>query len=410
LGFVNSSSAGVKEFMNEPKPAMVENRIARRPTWAEIDLDALANNFRLIRKHVGGQVKVLAAVKANAYGHGAVECGRRLEAEGVDWFGVALPEEGLELRQAGISKPILCLGGFWKSQERVCLQNSLTAVVYRLDMIDALDRAAHEAGLIADVHVKVDTGMGRLGVRCNAIREFCDALSRFQHVRVDGLMTHLAAADDRRHEEFTRNQLKQFEQAVNAFRQYGFAPRYVHAANSAATFAYPTSWGNMIRPGGTLYGFTRDVLPSDVRAPSLRPVMSLRSRIMLLKTVSAGEKLGYGCVFETTRDSLIATIPIGYDDGYRRALSNRGRAIVRGAFAPVVGRVSMDLTLLDVTDVSGVSLDDEVTLLGHEGELSITAEELGELAGTISYEITCGISNRVPRRYFRTETSAKWTA
>ncbi len=377
----------------------IKEHTARRPTWAEIDLDALANNLRVIRAEVGSEVSVMAAVKADAYGHGAVPCARRLEAEGVDWFGVAMPEEGLELRHAGISKPILCLGGFWAGQESACLQQRLTPVVYRLDMIESFDRAARDEGVVADVHVKIDTGMGRLGVRADDVRQFCEALSAFQNIRVDGLMTHLAAADDPAQEDFTKDQLKRFQQAVDLFRERGFAPRYVHAANSAATFAYPQARGNIARPGGTLYGFRRDVLPPQIEASQLRPVLSLRSRIMLLKTVGKGEKLGYGCTFETTRPSRIATVPIGYDDGYRRALSNRGRVIVGGTYAPVVGRVSMDLTLIDVTDVPGVSRDDQVTMLGREGALAISAEDLAELAGTISYEITCGISSRVPRTY-----------
>ncbi len=373
--------------------------IAGRPTWAEIDLAALAANFRVIREHVGPGVKVMAAVKANAYGHGAVECARHLEAEGADWFGVALPEEGVELRSAGIAKPILCLGGFWDGQEAVCLQERLTPVVYRSDMIESLDRAARDRGIVADVHLKVDTGMGRLGVRTEALPEFCDILARCRNLRLDGLMTHLAAADDPHREDFTRSQLDRFARAASVFRERGFTPTYLHLANSAAAFALPESRGNMVRPGATLYGFVRDVLPANIPAPPLRPVMSVRSRIMLLKRVDKGERLGYDCTYETTRESLIATLPIGYDDGYSRALSNRGRVIVRGEFAPVVGRVSMDLTLIDVTDVAGVSLDDQVTLLGKEGELAISAEEIAQLAGTISYEIACGISNRVPRVY-----------
>jgi alanine racemase len=376
-----------------------EDSTPRRPTWAEIDLDALASNLRLIREQVGRETSVMAAVKADAYGHGAVACARRLERERVDWFGVALPEEGRELRRAGIARPILCLGGFWEGQQQVCLQQSLTPVVYRLDMIEALDRAAADAGVVADVHLKIDTGMGRLGVRSENLGQFCEALSRFRNIRVDGLMTHLAAADDPAHDDFTRAQLERFQQAVDLFRERGFAPTYIHAANSAATFAYPAARGNIVRPGGALYGFSRDVLPPNIEAAQLRPVMSVHSRIMLLKTVGRGEKLGYGCTFETLRKSVIATIPIGYDDGYRRSLSNRGRVIVGGALAPVVGRVSMDLTLIDVTDVPAVSLHDEVILLGRDGEFSITAEDLGELAGTISYEITCGISSRVTRKY-----------
>ncbi len=378
----------------------LEDQLAgRRPTWAEIDLDALAANYRLIRDRVAPGVKVLAAVKANAYGHGASECARRLESEGVDWFGVALPEEGIELRQAGITKPVLCLGGIWNGQERACLQFKLTPVVYRGDIVQSLNRAANEMGLIADAHVKIDTGMGRLGVRPDSVSEFCEGLGEFKNVRIDGLMTHLAAADDDAHEQFTKAQLDRFQAAVTLFRDRGFTPTFIHAANSAAAFGFKQSWGNMIRPGGTLYGFSRDVLPPHVDPPPLRPVMSLHSRIILLKKVPKGEKLGYGCTFETQRDSMIATIPIGYDDGYSRALSNRGRVIVRGKFVPVVGRVSMDLTLIDVTDVPEASLNDHVTLIGRDGDLSITAEDIAETIGTISYEVTCGISGRVPRKY-----------
>jgi alanine racemase len=373
--------------------------ITGRPTWAEIDLDALAHNYRVIRTHVGRDVKILAAVKANAYGHGAVACAARLEQEGVDWFGVALPEEGVELRNAGISTPVLCLAGFWQGQESTCLQQKLTPVVYRLDMIESLDRAAREAGLTADVHVKIDTGMGRLGVRAGNVPELCEALKRFRNVRVDGLMTHLAAADEESKQTFTNQQLVRFDEAINTFRERGFRPRFIHAANSAATFARSRNGENLVRPGGALYGFTRDVLPANIEAPPLRPVMSVHSRIMLLKKVPVGEKLGYGTTFETRRESLIATLPIGYDDGYVRLLSNCGRVLLRGQFAPVVGRVSMDLTLIDVTEVDGVQLNDQVTLLGAAGSNRITAEEIGATAGTISYEITCGISDRVPRVY-----------
>lgn len=379
------------------------HHIIGRPTWAEIDLDALARNYRLIRKRVGPDVKVMAAVKADAYGHGAVECARLLQPEGVDWFGVALAEEGVELREAGITRPILCLGGFWEGQEDVCLQQNLTPVVYRLDMIESLDRAARSAGVNADVHVKIDTGMGRLGIQTDEVPEFCAALKSFPNIRVDGLMTHFAAADDHDRENFTKQQLKRFQEAVSRFRERGFGPSLIHAANSAATFAFPESRDNLVRPGAALYGFVRDVFPDDITAPPLRPVMSVHSRIMLLKNVGKGEKLGYGCTFETARDSVIATIPIGYDDGYRRALSNRGHVIVRGSFAPVVGRVSMDLTLIDVTDVQDVKLNDQVTLIGRDGDLSITAEEVAETIGTISYEVTCGVSARVPRLYVRSE-------
>src|SRR5438034_3606282 len=186
---------------------IVEDNTPRRPTWAEIDLDALSENLGVIRRQVGPEVKIMAAVKANAYGHGAVRCARRLEAEGIDWFGVALPEEGIELRAAGITKPILCLGGFWAGQENACLQRGLTPVVYRIDMIESFDRAAREADVVAEVHVKIDTGMGRLGVGRDDVAQFCEALSRFPNIRVDGLMTHLAAADDPDQDDYTKTQL-----------------------------------------------------------------------------------------------------------------------------------------------------------------------------------------------------------
>lgn len=370
-----------------------------RPTWAEIDLDALASNFRAVCERVGPSVKVMGVVKADAYGHGAATCARRLADEGAEWFGVATPEEGFELRRAGVERHVLSFGGFWEGQAEECLAHRITPVVYRLDMAEALDAAASRSGMSADVHVKIDTGMGRLGVRYDEAAEFADALRRLRHLRVDGLMTHFAAADEPRRDCFTEEQLKHFREAVAAFRARGHEPTYEHAANSAATFAHPESRGNMVRPGGVLYGLWRDVLPPLADAPALRPVMSLRTRIMLLKRVHAGETLGYGCTFEAAREMKVATVPVGYADGYTRALSNRGRVIVRGRFAPVVGRISMDLTLLDVTDVPGVETGDVVTMLGADGPLSIPAEDIAQTAGTLSYEITCGISARVPRRY-----------
>jgi alanine racemase len=369
-----------------------------RPTWADIDLDALASNFREVRGVVGPGVKVMAVVKADAYGHGAVACARRLAAEGAEWFGVATTEESAGLRGAGLAQPILCFGGCWEGQEALCLRRRITPVVYRLDSAAALDRAAREAGVVAGVHVKVDTGMGRLGVRFDEAAEFARVLSVLANLRVEGLMTHFAAADEPARDCFTDEQLKRFRAAQAAFREAGHRPTYEHMANSAATFAHPQTRGNMVRPGGVLYGLWRDVLPPTAGRPALRPVMALRTRIILLKRVRRGETLGYGCTFEAARDMLVATVPAGYADGYARALSNRGRVIVRGVYASVVGRVSMDLTLLDVTDVPGVGVGDRVTMLGADGRLAVPAEDVARTAGTLSYEITCGISARVPRK------------
>ena len=374
-----------------------------RPTWAEIDLRALAANFRTVKKQVGPDVNVMAVVKANAYGHGAVECARRLEKEGADWFGVALPEEGIELRNAGVAKPILCLAGFWAEQATAVIERNLVPVVYRLDSIEELDRAARDRGIVVDMHVKIDTGMGRLGVRFDEISEFAVALKSFSNIRVDGLMTHFAAADEPSCGPLTKDQIQRFHTAVAAFREHGFAPTYEHLANSAGIFGQPEAFGrfggNMVRPGGVLYGLWRDILAPADREQDLKPVMSLHSRIMLLKWVPAGETVGYGCTFEASRKTLVATIPIGYDDGYMRALSNRGHAIIRGVYATVIGRISMDLTLIDVTSVPGVQLDDEVLLMGHDAALAVTAEDIARTAGTLSYEVTCGIGARVPRIY-----------
>lgn len=373
--------------------------ITGRPTWAEIDLNALAANFHLVKDRVGPNVSVMTVVKANAYGHGAVECARRLEEEGADWFGVALPEEGIQLRESGLSKPILCLAGFWEGQASACLQYKLTPAVYRLDVIEAINRAAQERNEIASVHVKIDTGMGRLGVRFDQLSQFLDQLKRFENVRFDGVMTHFAAADEPRCGPLTTEQIQRFDEAVAAFREHGHNPTFRHLANSAGIFSQPDARGNLVRPGGVLYGLWRDILDPEHLDEKFQPVMSLHSRITLLKWVPQGETVGYGCTFEASTKTLVATVPLGYDDGYMRALSNRGHAIIRGSYATVIGRISMDLTLIDVTAVPGVQLDDEILLMGHDGNLSVSAEEIARTAGTLSYEVTCGIGSRVPRVY-----------
>jgi alanine racemase len=244
--------------------------------------------------------------------------------------------------------------------------------------------------------------MGRIGVRFDQLNEFVAKIGRFENVRVEGVMSHLAAADDLSCQPLTEDQIRRFDSSVTLLRDKGFQPAQLHLANSAAIFGHRQAWGNMVRPGGVLYGLWRDVLSQPAADPGLRPVMSLFSRITLLKWVPAGETLGYGCTFEASRPTQVATIPVGYHDGYMRGLSNRAHVLIRGIFAPVVGRISMDLTLVDVTNVAGVELNDEVLLLGPDRTnhaLAITAEDLAKVAGTLSYEVTCGISERVPRKF-----------
>lgn len=370
-----------------------------RPTWAEIDLDNLVHNLRVTRASLPSHCAIMAAVKADAYGHGAARCASVLEHGGVDWFGVALPEEGLELRLAGIERPILCLSGFWEGQEELIIRSRLTPAVFSAACLEPLSQAAQAHGLTLDYHLKVDTGMGRLGVTSSQLSCFLDAAERLNNLRMDGVLTHLASADEPEKAAFTAEQLGAFLAAVGMVRARGHKPRWLHAANGAAAHSLECIPGNMIRIGGLLYGLWRDV--TDPRVPPLdwRPVMSLRTRIALIKEVPAGKPLGYGGTFVTERESLIATLPIGYQDGLRRALSNRGRVIVRGQFAPIVGRVSMDLALVDVTGIDRVGVGDEVVVLGQQGDRRIPAEEIAGEAGTLSYEVTCGISSRVPRVY-----------
>lgn len=340
----------------------------------------------------------MAVVKADAYGHGAARCAQVLAQAGADWFGVALLEEALELRAAHITKPVFCLGGFWPAQAEELIQLELTPVLFRLDAAAALNERARAHNRVANVHVKVDTGMGRLGVPLTELADFCAAFKAFTHLRLDGLMTHLASADDE-DSAYTEKQLVLYDEALTLLQAQGFAPTWRHLANSAGMHGHPRARGNLVRAGALLYGLTRDILRPGQAPWPVKPVLSLHSRVAWLKTVPAGTAIGYGCTFVTQRESRIATIPIGYADGLRRALSNQGRVIVRGAWAPIVGRVSMDLTMLDVTDVPGVALDDEVILLGESGGLCITAEDLAAQLGTVSYEIITGVSARVPHVY-----------
>ncbi len=371
----------------------------QRPTWAEINLDNLAFNLQSVKAFVGKDLKYMAVVKADAYGHGSVECAKRLEQAGIDWFGVALPEEGVELRKHGIRKLILCLGSFWAGQEHLLLNHHLTPTIFRLEIAEKFNRAAKELGVIANVHIKVDTGMNRIGVRFDELNEFAEGLKKFANLKVDGVMTHFASADNLDENNFTNLQIKRFNDSVELLREKGFRPNYKDLANSPASVAHPNSHGNMVRLGGVLYGLGGDVLPKNIEKPELKAVMSLHTRISFLKRVPKGETLGYSRTFRTTRDSIIGAIPIGYDDGYLRGLSNCGQVLVNGNYANIVGRISMDWILIDVTEIENVRVNDEVILIGKQNGLQILTEDLAGKMNTISYEITCRISQRVRRIY-----------
>ena len=372
---------------------------SRRPTWAEIDLGRLAENFRSVKAFCGNDIGFMAVIKADAYGHGAVECGRKLEAEGADWFGVACLEEAIELRQAGIAKPILVFGGVWPEQELSFLNFDVTPTVFTLDQAERLSQVSARANKSVDVHVKIDTGMNRVGFRPEDTKRIARKLAELPNLRVAGLMTHFAVADNLEDTEFTDKQISTFASAVDDFLAAGHRPDIVDLANSPGAVAYPHSREKLVRIGGLLFGVTEDILPKGVDKPTVKPVMSVYTKVAMLKVVPKGENIGYGRTFTTEHDSTIATIPIGYNDGYDRSLSNKGEVLIRGKLVPVVGRISMDWVTIDVTDVIGVEVGDRVTVLGSEGETSVTAENLARKIDTISYEITCGISQRVPRIY-----------
>lgn len=369
-----------------------------RPTVAKTDLDALAFNLNSARQFLGRETDVLAVVKANAYGHGAVECSRRLKAEGVKILAVAILEEAVELRRAGIEGEILILGGIWPEQAAAAIDNELTPVVCRIDSAEALDSLAASRNIRQKLHIKVDTGMGRIGVPYSEAGEFAAAIARLKNLEVEGLMTHFASADDLSQSDYTNFQIDRFGAAVELFANAGIRPAILDLANSPASVAFPRSRVGLVRLGGILYGLGGDILP-DVPQPELRRVMSVTSEVGFLKKVSAGDSLGYGRTFVAERKSVIATVPIGYADGYPRALSNKGEMIVLGKKAPVVGRVSMDWTILDVTDIPNVEVGTKVTVIGSDGGETILAEDLAAATGTISYEITCGFGSRVARRF-----------
>lgn len=373
-----------------------------RPTTAHIDLGALRHNLAQVRR-LAGDREVIAIVKADAYGHGAVPVARALAAEGVTRFGVALVEEGRALREAGVRGEVLVLGGFVEDQAAEIVELGLTATIFHAGHADALNEAARRAGRAAPVHVKIDTGMGRLGFSPVAAPVAVAALARCAFLRLEGLMTHFADAD-LADPAYAREQVARFDAVAETVRRAGVRIPIRHAANSAAVMA-ASSWRSAmggplydaVRPGLMLYGARPG--PAVGAGVDLRPVLSLTTRILLLKRVPPGTPISYGRTFVTRRESLIAVLPIGYADGYPRALSNAGRVLVRGRAAPVVGRVCMDLTMVDATDVPDAAEGDEAVVIGAQGAAAITVEEVAAGAGTIAYEILCGIGPRVPRRY-----------
>ena len=369
-------------------------------TIAEINLSNLIHNLNQVRYHITPGCKVLAVVKANAYGHGIAEVSKELEHSHVDMFGVFHVEEGIYLRESGIKKEILVMGGINEDYASDIITWHLTPVICTMDMASALSKAAVMAGVTLPVHIKVDTGMKRIGVSPEITPEFVENVMRIKGLWVEGLMTHFAEAD-LQNKEFILEQLETFNSVCRLIEKNGITIPLKHASNSAAVIDMPDSHFDMVRPGIMLYGYSpSQFLSSKV---NLLPVMKLKSRIIHLKSVPPKTGISYGRTFTTKRETLVATVPIGYADGYSRSLSNTGEVIIRGRRAPVIGRVCMDMTMIDVTDVPGVQSGDEVIIIGGDAENRITADDIAGWTGTISYEVLCGIGERVERVYVRDE-------
>jgi alanine racemase len=376
----------------------METLFDRLLTYAEIDLDAVAHNIRTIMAYTGPAVEFMAVLKANAYGHGAVQIARAALAHGATRLAVARVDEGIQLRRAGITAPVLVLGYSLPAESDQIVSHDLTATVNTIEVAQALSSRAAALGKTVTIHVKVDSGMGRYGLLPDEVLPFLAQVTALPGLDLEGMFTHFAAADEL-DKSFTRQQLAVFLDTLQVVREAGYTIRLRHAANSAATLDLPETHLDAVRVGIALYGLP----PSDgmtITLP-LKPVLSFKSHVARIRLLPPGYSIGYGRTYITSRPTRVALVPAGYADGYHRSLSNRSHVLIRGQRAPVIGRVSMDQITVDVSAIEDVSQNDEVVLIGSQGKVSVTATELGSLAGTINYEILTSMSPRVPRVYRR---------
>ena len=369
-------------------------------TWAEIDLDAVAFNVRAFKRHVGERVEVFAVVKANAYGHGAIPVARAALEAGATRLAVHRAIEGVELRRAapGVTAPILVMGYTPPSGAAMVVRHNLTPSLMTREFAEAISAEASRVGKVIPVHVKVDTGMSRYGLMPGEVVDFCRAISTLPGIRLEGLFTHFATADAASLTHILW-QLETFRRVVAAVESAGIHIPLRHAANSAATMKLTDAHLDAVRPGIALYGMK----PSDEWPPTfeIRPALTLKSRVSRVRVLPPGAGISYGRTFVTDRETPVALVPLGYGDGYHRALSNKGSVLIRGQRAPIRGRVCMDQFVVDITGIKDVQQDDEVVMVGRQGEAEMRAEEVAQLAGTINYEVTTSILPRVARAYRR---------
>jgi alanine racemase len=368
-----------------------------RPSRAEIDLSAIAYNLTGIRRKVGEATKILAVVKANAYGHGDTMVSRFIERKYADYFGVAIVEEGIALRTAGITKPILVFTLPVKNQIEPFFDFDLEPTVSTVQDAEVLERVAGRRKQTIDVHLKIDTGMNRIGVKPKELESFLASIASLRRIEIKGVYSHFATAEDK-DKTFTLQQFEHFQDTLRTLRHHGIEPDLVHCANSAAILDLPQTYCSMVRPGLSMYGY----YPSreSTRSVPLRPAMSLLTNVSLVKTIDAGESVSYGRRFVANKRTKIATLPVGYGDGYSRLLTGKSAVLIHGMRFPVIGTICMDMMMVNVGNTD-VAVGDEAILMGKENGQEITCWDLAERIGTIPYELLCGFSARIPRTYVK---------
>jgi alanine racemase len=367
-----------------------------RPVWVEIDLDAIRHNLTEIRRQIGPMVEIMAVVKAEAYGHGAIQVAKTALQAGANRLGVALPEEGIALREAGITAPILVFSPLQVEQANVMVKYDLTPTICMLEPAVALSRATIKAGKVISIHLKIDTGMGRIGVPANEGVIFIKKLQSLPGIILEGLFSHLATADEQ-DKEYAKYQIKTFNKVIVDLKNEGLLPAKIHLANSAAIIDLPLTYYNMVRPGIMLYGMYPS-LGVNLEKVRLKPAFALKTKVVFVKRVAPGITISYGRKFTVPKDTTIITIPIGYADGWLRRLTGKAEVLISGKRFPIVGTICMDLSMVDVGD-EPVAIGQEVVLIGSQGAESISVDEIANHLETINYEVTCMISDRVPRRY-----------
>lgn len=376
-----------------------------RPVWLEVNLDAIAHNVRIIRQVVGKNPQIIAVVKANAYGHGAVEVSETLLENGVTMLGVGVIEEGIVLREAGIKAPILICGLTMNDQIEPLVLYNLTATVCKLKTIQTLSRIASKNKKRARVHIKIDTDMGRLGIPSTDTLNFVKKINQMKNIEIEGIFTHFAATNEE-DRNYTRKQFEKYKKALLELERERINIPLKHVANSAAILNSSSFHLNAVRPGIIIYGLFP--WPETKRTVQLRPAAEFKTKIVFLKEVPAGKSIGYGRTYTTTKPTRIATLPVGYADGYSWLLSNNGEVLVRGERAPIIGKICMDLCMIDVTHIGGVQIGDEVVLWGKQGSQMVSVQEIAQRTGNIVYEVICMVDKeRVPKVFIKNGKSFK---